>query len=50
MSDGMPSACVLSLDNTTLIRKAFCTRRITRLSAIKMREVCAALDLATGCD
>jgi mRNA interferase MazF len=48
--DGMPSACCLTLDNLTVIRPALCTERITRLSADRMREVCAALILATACD
>lgn len=49
-SDGMPSACCLTLDNVTTIRPALCTERITRLPAHRMREVCAALALATACD
>lgn len=48
-SDGMPSECVLTLDNTWLIRKSFCTQLITRLSVAKMFEVCEALRRATGC-
>jgi len=47
--DGMPVACCLTLDNLTVIRPALCVERITRLSAERMREVCAALALATGC-
>lgn len=48
-SDGMPSACCLALDNVTPIRAALCTERITRLSAQRMAEVCAALAVATAC-
>lgn len=48
-SDGMPSACVLALDNLSLIRPALCTERITRLGAEKLAEVCDALTVATGC-
>lgn len=47
--DGMPDECVLSLDNTTLVPKAFFVEPICRLSAEKMRAVCAALAIATGC-
>ncbi len=47
--DGMPRPCVVSLDNTTSIVRAFCTERITRLSPAKMAEVCAALSRATAC-
>jgi mRNA interferase MazF len=49
-ADGMPAAsCCLTLDNLTVIRVALCVERITRLSAQRMREVCAALALATAC-
>jgi mRNA interferase MazF len=47
--DGMPMPCWLTLDNLTAIRPALCVERITRLSAERMREVCAALALATAC-
>ncbi|MGH9069920.1 MAG: type II toxin-antitoxin system PemK/MazF family toxin [Acidimicrobiales bacterium] len=47
--DGMPRPCVLSLDNLTLIRPALCVELVTRLGAGKLREVCLALDRATGC-
>jgi mRNA interferase MazF len=49
LDDGMPEACVLSLDNVTLMPKAFLGERITRLSARRMRAVCQALQIATGC-
>ncbi len=47
--DGMPSECVLSLDNVTLVRPSLCTERMTRLSEAIMAEVCGALGRATGC-
>jgi mRNA-degrading endonuclease toxin of MazEF toxin-antitoxin module len=47
--DGMPTECVLSLDNTTLVPKVVFVERICRLSLERMREVCAALNVATGC-
>ena len=47
--DGMPAECVLSLDNLTVIRPALCTDRITQLDAGRMRAVCEALHVATGC-
>ena len=47
--DGMPESCVLTLDNMTLIRPSLCTERIMTLSADHMREVCQALEVATGC-
>lgn len=47
--DGMPTACVLSLDNVSLIRPPLCTQLITRLDPAKMRAVCAALGIAVAC-
>lgn len=48
-ADGMPDECVLSLDNVTLMPRAFFREQICRLSFDRMREVCAALAIATGC-
>ena len=47
--DGMPRPCVATADNTVLIRPALCTERITRLSPVKMAQVCEALRRATAC-
>lgn len=47
--DGMPEECALSLDNLTLVPKELFSTRITRLSVERMREVCRALTLASGC-
>lgn len=46
---GMPVECVLSLDNVTLVRPEFCTRRITSLDAGLMHQVCQSLSDATDC-
>lgn len=48
-ADGMPSACVLTLDNISLIRKALCTGYITTLSPVRLAEICQALSAATAC-
>lgn len=48
-SDGMPEPCVLSLDNTQPIVKAFCTEPITELGPERLREVCEALRLTVDC-
>lgn len=48
-SDGMPTACVLNVDNLSLVRPALCTERIARLGPERMAEVCAALARATAC-
>jgi mRNA interferase MazF len=48
-SDGMPTRCVLVLDNVTVIRKSLCTERIARLDDERMLAVCEALRIATAC-
>ena len=48
-NDGMPEECALSLDNLTLVPKELFRNRITRLSVDRMRDVCRALTLASGC-
>jgi mRNA interferase MazF len=48
-ADGMPEECVLSLDNLTLMPREFFVERICRLSFERMREVCNAVAVATGC-
>jgi len=47
--DGMPDECALSLDNLVTLPKVFFRERITRLSVERMREVCRALAVASGC-
>ncbi len=48
-ADGMPGECVLSLDNVTLMPRAFFRERICALGPERMASVCTALGLATGC-
>jgi len=48
-AEGMPTACVLSLDNVGLVRREFLTSRITSLDEETLRDVCRALAAATGC-
>lgn len=47
--DGMPVACVLSLDNVSLIRPSLCTQRIATLRSNRLDQVCEALKVATAC-
>jgi len=49
LADGMPDECVVSLDNTTLMPKAFLRERICVLGPDRMSEICEALAIATGC-
>ena len=46
---GMPKSCVLTLDNTRVVRKAYFVERICALPPERMQRVCEALALATGC-
>jgi mRNA interferase MazF len=48
-SDGMPTRCVLAVDNLTVVRKSLCTERITKLDDGRMLAVCEALRVATAC-
>jgi len=47
--DGMPVECVVSLDNRRMVPQALLTGSITRLSALRMGEICRALTQATSC-
>lgn len=48
-SDGMPRPCVLSPDNIALVAHEQFEERICALSPRRMREVCRAIAIATGC-
>jgi mRNA interferase MazF len=48
-ADGMPKPCVATLDNVTTVPRVFLTERVTRLSEVRMRDVCVALSLAVDC-
>lgn len=48
-SDGMPSACVASFDNLTVVPKARLTERLTRLAPTQLDEMCAALRTSVAC-
>ena len=47
--DGLPDRCVLSFDNMRVLRKAYFVERICALPPERMRRVCEALAIATGC-
>lgn len=47
--DGMPEACVANFDNLHTLRRGAFRRRITTLTAPKLREACRTLDRALGC-
>ncbi len=47
--DGMPVECAVSLDNLSTVPQALLTESITRLSPLRMDEICRALSQATSC-
>lgn len=47
--DGMPTSCVVSTDNVTLIRPTFLTGLVTRLRPERMQAVCEAIGHAIAC-
>ena len=47
--DGMPVACVVSLDNLRTVPKALLTESITQLNPERIDAICLALTRATGC-
>jgi mRNA interferase MazF len=48
--DGVKQACAVNLHNVVTVRKEQLGRRICQLGAERMREVCAALGFALGCE
>jgi mRNA interferase MazF len=50
LEDGMKQACVVNLHNVITINQQNLGRRLAHLSPRRMREVCAALAFALGCD
>ncbi len=48
-TDGMPTPCVVNVDNLSLVRPSLCTEQITELGPQILRNVCDALAAATDC-
>jgi mRNA interferase MazF len=48
-ADGMPEPCALSLDSLATVSKALLTSRISRLSPVRLAELCLALRRSTDC-
>jgi mRNA interferase MazF len=47
--NGMPTECVLAVDNTQRIRRSYLTTRITQLDTLAMQQVCEALRFVVDC-
>ena len=46
----MRQRCVVNLHNVVTVAQESLGRRVAQLNAVRMREVCAALSFALGCD
>jgi mRNA interferase MazF len=50
LEDGMRQPCVVNLHNVVTVAQRGLGRRLVQLSPRRMRDVCAALAFALGCD
>ena len=48
--DGMKAPCAVNLHNLVTVPQAAVGRRLAQLTPPRLREVCAALAFALGCD
>jgi mRNA interferase MazF len=48
--DGMKNACAVNLHNVLTVSQEKLGKRVARLSANRMREICAALHFSLGCN
>ena len=48
--DGMKQPCAVNLYNLVTVSQERLGRQVTRLSAVKMREICAAIGFSLGCE
>ena len=48
--DGMKSACAVNLHNVVTVSQARMGKRVARLSASRMDQICGALRFSLGCD
>ncbi len=48
--DGMKAACAVNLHNTITVAQHRLGRRLAKLPALRMKEICSALRFSLGCD
>jgi mRNA-degrading endonuclease toxin of MazEF toxin-antitoxin module len=48
--DGMKVPCAVNLHNTITVAQDRLGKRVNRLSALRMKEICVALRFSLGCD
>lgn len=49
LDDGMEQACAVNLHNLVTVARSGLGRRVARLGADRMREICAAIGFALEC-
>jgi mRNA interferase MazF len=49
VDDGMKGTCAVNLHNAVTLAQTRLGRRVSKLSAARLREVCAALRFSLGC-
>ena len=47
--DGMKAACAVNLHNAVTVSQHRLGKRVTQLSSLRMREICAALRFSLSC-
>jgi mRNA interferase MazF len=50
IEDGMKAPCAVNLHNAVTISQEKLGRRVAKLEAVRMAEICAALAFCLGCD
>lgn len=50
IEDGMKQPCAVNLQNLVTVEQGRLGRRVARLNSQRMKEVCAALIFAMGCE
>ena len=48
--DGMKTPCAVNLHNAVTVAQRRLGKRVTQLSSLRMREICAALRFSLGCE
>ncbi|HKA38079.1 MAG TPA: type II toxin-antitoxin system PemK/MazF family toxin [Thermoanaerobaculia bacterium] len=50
IEDGLKQPCVANLHNVMTVSQQSLGRRLAQLSSLRMKEICAAMAFALGCD
>ncbi len=50
VEDGLKHPCAVNLHNAVTVDQQHLGKRVAQLGALKMREVCTAIEFALGCE